>query len=69
MNKHTSNNTIQELQKEVARLRSAVISIIGKDDEGIYRPEFVKEMLQAATEIPAYRFRGRHSFLADLARV
>lgn len=68
MIKHTSNN-IQELQKEISLLRSAVISIIGKDDEGVYRPEFVKEILEAATETPQYRFQGKNSFLADFARI
>lgn len=67
MNKNNSHNII-ELQKEISILRSAIISIIGRDDEGVYRPEFVKEMLDAATETPQYRFRGRDSFLADLAR-
>ena len=39
MNRHISAHNVQELQKEVSLLRSAVISIIGKDDEGVYRPE------------------------------
>lgn len=68
MSKNNSNN-VQELQREVSILRSAIISIIGEDDEGAYRPEFVKEILDAATETPQYRFRGKDSFLADLARV
>ena len=68
MNKNDSHN-VQELQREVSMLRSAVISIIGRDDEGVYKPEFVKEILEAATETPQYHFRGKNSFLADLARV
>lgn len=68
MNKITSTN-MRKLQKELLRLRSAVISIIGKDEEGVYHPEFVKEILHAAEETPAYRFRGKNSFLADLTGI
>ena len=68
MSKHISTHNVQALQKEVSVLRSAVISIIGQDNEGVYRPEFVKEILEAATETPQYRFLGKESFLADLAR-
>ena len=36
------------LSREVAQLRSLVITIIGeKDREGEYRPEFVKSVLKA----------------------
>lgn len=71
MNKLVSDsvNNVQELKREIFRLRSAVISIVGEDEEGTYRPEFVKEMLRAAAETPEYRFRGKNSFLADLAGV
>jgi len=69
MSRHVSTHHVQELQKEVSLLRSAVISIIGRDDEGAYNPKFVKEILEAAIETPYYRFRGKDSFLADLARV
>ena len=71
MDKLTFNNIkdVKELKREIFRLRSAVISIVGEDEEGTYRPEFVKEMLRAAAETPEYRFRGKNSFLADLAGV
>ena len=36
------------LEKEVKMLRSFVISIVGKDPEGDYRPEFVRKALRDA---------------------
>lgn len=68
MNKRIPND-IQELQKEVSILRSAIIGLIGKDEEGVYRPEFIEEILNASAETPQYRFRGKNSFLTDLARI
>ena len=35
------------VQQEITLLRSAVISIVGRDKEGEYRPEFVKGTLKA----------------------
>lgn len=68
MNKQISHN-VGELQKEISRLRSAVISMIGKDSEGAYRPEFVKKILRASSETPQHQFRGKNSFLSELNRV
>jgi hypothetical protein len=38
-----SQTTITDLQQEVGLLRSFVIGLAGKDREGKYRPEFVKD--------------------------
>ena len=55
--------TLTKLQQEVALLRSAVISLIGEDQEGTYRPEFVKKTLKAAQEPAIYQFKNAKSFL------
>ncbi len=62
------NNNVKELKKEVKLLRSFVIGQIGKDAEGEYRPEFVEKILRASGERPVYHFKGKHSFLIELAR-
>lgn len=55
--------TLTKLQQEVALLRSVVIGIIGKDEEGEYRPEFVTQILKAAKEPAIYQFKDAKSFL------
>jgi hypothetical protein len=42
------------------------VSIVGKDPEGIYRPEFVQKILRAAHQHPTRRFVSRKSFLDSL---
>jgi len=58
------------LEKEVRMLRSFAISIVGRDPEGEYRPEFVREMLRAVSEKPQRRFHFENAkaFLAEIAR-
>lgn len=58
----------QELLHEVRLLRSAVIGLSGKDSEGEYRPAFVRRVLKAAREKPAYRFITARVFLAHLRK-
>ena len=54
------------LEKEVRMLRSFAISIVGKDPEGEYRPEFVCQALRDANRVPTRRFEGAKKFLAEL---
>jgi len=54
------------LEKEVKMLRSFVISIVGKDPEGDYRPEFVRKALRDANLVPTKRFENAKKFLAEL---
>ena len=61
-----SDNSLNELKKEVQMLRSFAISMVGKDDEGTYKPEFVRELLRSARVRPTRRFTGAKDFLADL---
>ena len=57
---------LANLRGEVVLLRSAIISLLGEDQEGQYRPEFVKKILKAATEKPKFAFNGSAEFLKQL---
>ena len=70
-NQTTINKLTREInvvKREVAVLRSFAINVMGKDPEGEYRPEFVREIMHASSEKSAYTFRGKSSFLAELRR-
>lgn len=64
--KEKLGNEIKNLRKEIELIRSAIISVLGKDKEGIYNPKFVKEILAAAKEKHGYVFTNAKSFLAKL---
>lgn len=57
---------IAVLEQEVALLRAGLISLLGEDAEGVYRPEFVRDLLRAAQEKATETFRDEETFLADL---
>ena len=59
---------INGLRREVKLLRSFVIGLAGRDPEGAYRPEFVREIVRAAREKPRFRFKNAKSFLTHLRR-
>ncbi len=46
----------KDLEQELVSLRSLVIGLIGKDEEGSYRPEFVEQTLKAAQDPILYTF-------------
>ena len=54
--KHGIDSQIRNLREEVKLLRSVIISIIGEDTEGRYKPSFVKNVLQTAKEVPTSEF-------------
>lgn len=58
-----AKSDISKLQREVQLLRSFVIGVSGKDDEGNYRPKFVKRILAALSEKPTYEFKDETSLL------
>lgn len=64
--KSQARSNLSTLRREVRQLRSFVIGLAGKDPEGAYRPEFVREILRAAKETPRYQFRDARSFLRQL---
>ena len=56
------------LQQEVKLLRSAVIGLVGKDNEGSYQPEFVKSTFTALKSRPTEHFTSEKKFLSDITR-
>ncbi len=64
-----NNNELKYLRREVALLRSIVISIIGEDPEGKYKPSFVKTILKAAEEKPKFKFKGADELIKQLGDV
>ena len=60
------NKEVANLRRDVGQLRSLLISVVGRDREGVYKPAFVAEVLQAAGEPAAHRFNDPASFLASL---
>lgn len=58
----------KSLEQEVKMLRSFAVSIVGRDIEGAYRPEFVRKIARAAKRTPTRTFKNTKTFLAELAR-
>lgn len=63
-----SSAEITELKKEVHRLRSAMIGLVGEDEEGEYNPFFVKKILKAVQEPAKFIFKDKKSFLAHIKK-
>ena len=59
---------LSRLRREVQILRGGLVSVIGEDSEGQYRPEFVASILEAAEERPTKRFTSAAAFRAALRR-
>ena len=71
MRQTSKATTVQfkELVREVGTIRSLLISMIGQDAEGRYRPEFVRGILNAGQEKTTHTFRNATQFLRDLKSV
>ncbi len=64
MSTKTLEKTIQTLSREVTSLRSFVIeSISNRDDEGEYKPSFVKKILKAVRHKASFEYSGRGSLI------
>lgn len=63
----TCHTRLQQLEQEVRLLRSALIGIIGKDPEGVYRPECVERLLLETLDKPTKKFIDSKSFLKDIS--
>lgn len=50
---------VRSLSIEVTQLRSFVIGFAGKDKEGNYRTDFVKELDKAKSEKSKYEYTGK----------
>ena len=60
------NTELKEVKREISILRSFAISIAGKDPEGEYRPEFVREIMRASKEKTTHKFTTSEAFLKDI---
>jgi len=60
------NNKISLLQTEARTLRSFVIGVLGRDQEGEYKPSFIKSVLRSASKAGNIVFRNKKSFLKKL---
>ena len=67
--KLSTKRELDAIRQEVRSLRSFVISVLGKDTEGEYRPELVEELLRASMEGPSYEYTGAGSLLKQLEEV
>ena len=56
------------LVEEIAMLRSLAVSLVGRDTEGNYRPDFVRKSLRTSGLQPTQHFVDRKSFLAELSK-
>lgn len=62
-----SRGELNGIQRDVRTLRSLLISLVGEDREGVYRPAFIRDLLAASVERPTRKFRGADQFLRDIA--
>lgn len=58
--------SLVKLYQEVSSLRSGLISLLGEDPEGKYRPEFAAKVFAAARQRPTKRFSSKKRFLVSL---
>ena len=59
----TKKSEIHKLRTEVAALRSYIIGVVGRDVEGGYRPEFVRQVLADSEEKSVATFASPDQFL------
>lgn len=60
--------TLVELEREIGLLRSFIIGLAGRDEEGKYRPEFVGRVFESLREKPKFSFKNASGFLAQLRK-
>ena len=58
-----------DLTREIQLMKSLLISLVGRDHEGNYQPEFAKKILLASEEKPTKTFKDPASFLRELKNV
>lgn len=60
---------LKDLKSDIGLLRSAIVSMLGEDDEGKYNPKFVNQILKTTKDTPTHSFHNAKSFLAELHEV
>jgi hypothetical protein len=61
-------NRRSNLKEEMKAFRSFVIGVLGKDQEGEYKPEFIRKVLKAAREKAIFTFKNKKDFLRHIGR-
>lgn len=61
-------NNLKDIQTELELIRSSVISLSIKDDEGEYKPEFVRRALKSVQEKPTEIFTNVKDFLRQISK-
>lgn len=70
MSTKTLEKTIKTLSREVTNLRSFVIEAISsRDDEGEYKPSFVKKVLETTKHKVAFEYSGKGSMIRHIKTV
>ncbi|MBI2676766.1 MAG: hypothetical protein HYX21_02340 [Candidatus Yanofskybacteria bacterium] len=72
MNRVTNEKIYSEIstiKREMGIMRSLVIGMLGRDEEGEYNPVFVRKILRAAKEKPTHTFNGCGSLLEAIKKV
>jgi len=62
------NREVSNLRREIEMLRSFLIGTLAKDEEGEYRPEFVKRILCLSKERARFIFKDAKSFLEQIQK-
>lgn len=60
------NREVAHLQREISQLKSFAIGMIAQDEEGAYRPAFVREIMRALEEEPRHTFKDKRAFLKQI---
>lgn len=68
MKNHALQKMVHNLANEVTILRSVVISVVGKDSEGVYKPAFVKSVLKNAKNKAIGTFTNAQDFLRQIEK-
>ena len=69
LEKTITKNRVTDLVTEVRQLRSSIIGLLGRDDEGEYQPEFVERVLRNNRQRPTQKFTTPQAFLRSLKGV
>ncbi len=62
------NREVSDLKREMGMLRSFLIGALAKDEEGEYRPEFVKKILRLSKERAGFTFKDTKSFFVQIQK-
>ncbi|MEK7595459.1 MAG: hypothetical protein AAB443_02635 [Patescibacteria group bacterium] len=63
----SSKVKLTKIEQELILLKSFIIGLAGKDNEGAYRQEFVKKTLESLSETPKREFSDSKSFLRQIS--